>query len=152
MIEINKIKTFLNELIINSDIFLVDIYVKPKNRIFIELDSIQGITIDECVSISRKVEEFLKDEPDFEIQVSSPGLGMPYKVKNQYFKNIGRKIEILTNENIKIRGKLLKADNNSIELEVERQKGKPKENIDIKTKFAYNEIKWAKTMVEFKKN
>ena len=59
----------------------------------------KGITIDQCGEISKLVEASLnREEEDFEIEVSSPGLSEPFKVINQYRKNIGQEVEIVTED------------------------------------------------------
>ncbi len=63
----------------------------------------KGITIDECAAIHRHIEKSLdRDKEDFELQVSSPGLDMPFGVIEQYYKNEGKKVEVVDNEGSKV--------------------------------------------------
>jgi ribosome maturation factor RimP len=52
MIDKTKIKYFLDEILEGMDLFLVDLVVKPSNKILIEIDSVRGVTIDECALVS----------------------------------------------------------------------------------------------------
>ena len=93
-------------------------------------------------------------EEDFELQVSSPGLTEPFKVKQQYIKNIGRQIQVQPNSGEKLEGKLLEANNDGLKLETEKRERveghKKKQLIRKKYNFNYNEIKSAKAVISFK--
>jgi ribosome maturation factor RimP len=98
-----------------SDIFMVEAVVKPGNMIKVHVDRPEGITIQECVKISRFVNGQLDRElDDFSLEVSSPGLTSPFKVKQQYVKNIGRTIEVRLEDGERLEGKLERVDENSI--------------------------------------
>jgi ribosome maturation factor RimP len=65
--------------------FIVDITVKPGNKIVVVADSLKGISVDECVAISRSIEANLdRNIEDYELEVTSPGLTQPFKVEKQY--------------------------------------------------------------------
>ena len=103
MIEKTKISYYLTEIIDGTDLFLVDLAVKPSNKIIIELDSFKGITIDECAQVSSSLEAKLnRNVEDFDLEVSSPGLGLPFKVNQQYQKNIGNQVSVLLKSTYKL--------------------------------------------------
>jgi len=103
MISAVSIKELVNKILEPTDFFLVEASVKPGNRIVVYVDKLEGISIDECAEISRLVESNLDREvEDFELEISSPGLTQPFKVKQQYFKNIGKDIEIVLSTGEKI--------------------------------------------------
>jgi ribosome maturation factor RimP len=140
MITTENITELIKEHIQGSDIFLVDVQVKPGNTIRVHLDTPDGISIDECVKISRFVNESLdRDEEDYSLEVSSPGLGGKFMVKQQYQKNVGREIEVLYTDGIKIRGKLVSVSDKGIVL--------MDKDDDIEIDF--EEIKTAKAVIEF---
>lgn len=115
MIPVKKVSEILEKLIIGTDFFIVGITVKPNNKINIEIDRMNGININDCAGISRKLEKELnRDIEDFELQVSSPGLGSSFKVKQQYIKNLNRLINIKTTDNKKITAVLTDVNENSI--------------------------------------
>jgi ribosome maturation factor RimP len=154
MITINRIRTCIEEELRRNDFFLVDIKVDSFNRIKVYVDSMKGITIDECAGLSRIIEEELdRDEEDFDLEVSSPGLDRPLVLPVQYIKNTGRQIELLTTEGQIIRGKLQHADEEKIEIETrtkEKVQGRKKKEIIVKRfSLKFNEIRTAKVLVTF---
>ena len=123
-----------------TDIFLVEVQVRPGNAITVHVDRPDGISIDECVKISRYLNENLDREvEDYSLEVSSPGLGGAFKVKQQYEKYLGRDIEVLYTDVIKVTGKLLKVEEDGVVLKV---KGEDE-------KIPFEEIKTAKAKITF---
>ncbi len=103
MIDKNKIEKLVNEFIKGTGIFLVAVKVSSSNRITVLADTMKGITIDECAAIHRHIEKNLdRNTEDFELQVSSPGLDMPFGVIEQYYKNEGKKVEVVDTEGDKV--------------------------------------------------
>ncbi|MDO4187826.1 MAG: ribosome maturation factor RimP [Lachnospiraceae bacterium] len=75
-------------------------YVKEGSEYYLRayIDKEGGITIDDCVDVSRKLSDKL-DEDDFIegeyiLEVSSPGLGRALKRDRDYEKSIGREIDL----------------------------------------------------------
>ena len=90
------------------------------NRITVLADKNEGITIDECAAIHRHIEKNLdREKEDFELQVSSPGLDLPFGVIEQYYKNEGKKVEVIDNEGSKYSGILKNVTKGGFELETE---------------------------------
>lgn len=154
MIAVNKVQQIVSDILENTDIFPVEINVHPGNKIVVFIDKLEGITIDDCVEISRKIEERLdRNIEDFELEVSSPGLTQPFKVKQQYFKNIGREIDIILKNGEKITGKLINMNDNEIFVETLSKKKSPAkkkpeiqiENINIE----FKNIKATKVLLKF---
>lgn len=154
MIEKAKINYYLTEILDGTDLFLVDLTVKPSNKIIIEIDSFKGVTIDECAQVSTSLESKLdRNIEDFELEVSSPGLGMPFKVIQQYQKNIGNQVSVLLKSGSKYTGKLLSADAASVKVEVQdkiKREGKKKpETITVEKEISINDIKITKAIINF---
>jgi len=131
MIVANQVVPLIEEIVSDKDYFLVDLNIQPGNKIYIYLDSDHGIKIEQCVEISRLMETKMdRDVEDFELIVSSAGLERPLKVKRQYIKNIGQKVEVLRKDGVKTVGKIHKVIDKGIEIELEtkklQKKGKPK--------------------------
>lgn len=154
MISVEKIKKIVDIKIAESTNFIVDISVKPGNKIVVLLDNVQGVSISDCVAMSRHVEFSLdRETEDFELNVMSPGLTEPLKILRQYQKYIGKEIDVVTKENKKIRGKLLSVNEQGIKLEtqtnekVEGKKGKQKiiSNINL----TFSQIKETKIVISF---
>lgn len=152
MIERDRIIELVENIIREAEIFLVDITVTAKNKILIWIDKKDGITIDECAEISKELENHLdRSIEDFELEVSSPGLDTSFKVRQQYDKNIGREIEIVTEDNKIHKGELLQVTEDGIKLEIiknKKAKGK-KEDQDTELSLGFNQIKSAKVIVTF---
>lgn len=150
MIEKQSIESLVQEFIKGTGLFLVAVKVSGSNRIIVLADKNEGITIDECAAIHRHIVNNLDSEKDdFELQVSSPGLNLPFLVIEQYYKNEGEKIEVTDNEGIKYIGKLKNVTDGGFEIETELKiKGKPKELKDIS--FNYDQIKSAKDILTIK--
>ena len=93
-----------------SDLFLVQLSVTPANEIKVEIDSDTMVDIDECVALTRKIEDtFDRDAEDYELEVGSAGLTSPLKVYRQYAKNIGKDMTVLTRDGRKLHGVLKEA-------------------------------------------
>lgn len=150
MIDKVKIENLVKEFIGGTGLFLVAVKVSSAGKITILADKNEGITIDECVSISRLVEKNLnRDEEDYELMVSSPGLDMPFMVKEQYHKSEGKKVEITNTEGEKFSGLLKNVTNGGFEIETEvKIKGKTKEKKDLS--FNYDQVKSTREVVSFK--
>ena len=141
------IRELVEDFIKGSGIFLVAVKVSSSNRITVLADRKDGITIEECVSIHRYLESKLdRDKEDFELQVSSPGLDMPFIVMEQYYKNEGRHIEVTDNEGNKYRGVLRNVTAGGFELITENKvKGKIKEDREIS--FNFDQVKTARAIL-----
>lgn len=153
MISESHIQQLVNEKIEGTDLFVVDLSVKPGNKITILIDAIRGLSVDDCVKISRHVEFSLdRETEDFELQVSSPGADSPFKVREQYKKYQGRNVEVLTNDNKIFQGKLIASDENQFSLEsIVPAKGANKKSKSIEVlNFNYNQIKQTKATISFK--
>lgn len=107
MIDKQKLTDTVLEAIKDTDIFLVDVRVTPANEITVEIDSPEGIDIDTCARITRRIEEeFDRDVEDYELEVGSAGLTAPMRVRGQFLKNIGNPVEVLTRDGRKMHGTL----------------------------------------------
>ena len=140
-----------------ADCFLIEISLRPKNRLVIYLDSDSGVTFDKCRIISRFLEKYLDSElwlgEKYTLEVSSPGIGRPLKLKRQYHKNIGRQMEVVAQEEDgPIKGKLVEVGNESITLESIRKfkEGKKKKTEVIQNVIPFERIRKAVVKISFK--
>lgn len=120
MINKEKILGLLESEELDADFFLVDMNIGRANDIKIFIDHKEGISIQECVKVSRFVEHSLLEEDedlDFSLEVSSAGLDMPLKVEEQYEKNLGKEIEVLGTDGVKTTGRLSSFNENELVLE-----------------------------------
>jgi Uncharacterized protein conserved in bacteria len=154
MITDKLISEIVNNAISQSELFIVDITVKAGNKILVLADSPNGISIDECAMISRAIEQHLnRDVEDFELEVSSPGLSQPFKVIQQFQKNIGRQVEVILKDGDKHYGKLISAENGSFTVETKERiklEGKKKaEQVIQQHIINLDEVKSTKVVINF---
>lgn len=156
MIDREKILNLVKEKL-DEGTFLVDVNVNTSNVIHVELDSFTGLSIHQCVAVSRHVESNLdRDTEDFELQVSSPGVGQPFKVKEQYLKNTGRELELNLKSGAVLKGLLIESNEKDILIETsakEKPEGSNKKVFVTSThKVPYEEIEKARVIISFKNN
>lgn len=156
MITKEQISTLVEDKIEGTDMFIVHVSVSPNNHIKVSLDADAGMSIERCVEVSRHIEgNFDREEEDFTLNVSSPGIDEGISMPRQFKKNIGRDIKVLkTGEHKKTEGLLKKADEQGILIErkeKQRVEGrKKKEWVTLSFSIPYNEIEEAKIVVSFK--
>ncbi|MBQ9214870.1 MAG: ribosome assembly cofactor RimP [Bacteroidales bacterium] len=153
MISPQRITDLFNQTAELSRYFIVEATVSENNEIFVSVDTKEGITIDECGEVSHILEEKLdREKEDFSLEVSSPGLDCPFKVLQQYQKNIGKSIDITPKEGKKISGKLVAVNDNGIEVEIVRIEKQNKKSVKISEKksLEFDKIKIAKLKITFK--
>lgn len=111
MIDKDLLKATVEKAIDGTDLFIVDIKVTPANEITVEIDSETAVDIDICTKITRDIEAaFDRDIEDYELEVGSAGLTAHFKVRQQYLKNIGNEVEVLTCDGRKLKGTLVEVD------------------------------------------
>ena len=149
-----KIEKLVEEFITGTRLFLVAVRISAAGKITILVDRKEGVTIEECAELSRFLEKRLnRDVENYELQVSSPGIDMPFLVIQQYYKNEGRQIEVVGTDGEKYKGILKNVTDGGFELETGSKgksgsKGKP---VDIKDiSFNYEQVKSAREIVTFK--
>lgn len=148
MISEAKIEQLVNEKLEGSSRFLVRLSVSSSNKIIVEIDGLEGVTIDDCVAVSRHIEGNLdREQDDFELQVSSPGVSKPLIDKRQYPKNIGREVKLTTVEGAEMRGELLEAgDHIKLKLPASKKKKLPEREEVLQ----WGQVKETKVLISFK--
>lgn len=111
MIDKNVVKNLVDEWLKDKEYFLVDIEISQDDKIVVEIDHADGVWIEDCVQLSRFIEDHLsRDEEDYELEVGSAGLGQPFKVPQQYVNFVGKEVEVLDADGKKFRGVLKAVD------------------------------------------
>ena len=149
-----EIKNIITRKLADPNQFLVDVIVKghkgPK-KVLIIIDSDKGVTIDDCAILSREISKAFDDlqlfEDSYMLEVSTPGLDQPLRLARQYYKNIGRRIKVVTHQQA-VEGKLVEVGEDKIKLEQEIGAGKHKETKIIELSFL--EIDKTFVLVSFK--
>ena len=147
MLDKIKIEKIVNESVTGTDKFLVDISVSSTNVVDVFVDGDNGISIQECVKISRLIESsFDREVEDYELRVSSPGLNRPFKMIRQYKKYVNREIAVVNSDDKKVKGVLKSVSDNGFKLE--RKKGKKGKEIVVE-EYLFDGIKEAKPFIGF---
>ena len=149
IMEIRSKLADLAEKIMKPGQFLVDVIASSKNlsKITVVIDGDQGVTIDDCGELSRELSARL-DEMNFGagryvLEVTTPGLDQPLKLRRQYVKNIGRSLKVHRLDKTMVSGKLKQVDDSGILLVEQTKEGKHISEKDVP--IAFNDI--AKTFV-----
>ena len=76
-----KIKDLVDEaLALNETLFLIDLSISVNNKIQITVDGDNGVSLSECIRISRNVDNSLdREEEDFSLEVTTPDIAHPLK-------------------------------------------------------------------------
>lgn len=147
MIDKLHVLDVVNTALAGSDKFLVDLKITTNSRIFVDIDGDNGVTIDDCVNLSRVIEGSLdREQEDFELNVSSAGLDSPLKLARQYKKNVGQTLAVVPMEGEYVEGELLSADDESFTIQPPHGKKKPA--LDPIT-FSYKDVKKVTIVIKF---
>ena len=134
-------------------LFLVDLTITDAMKVIVTLDGDGGVVLQDCIDISRAVENNLdREEQDFSLEVASFGVGSPLKLTRQYTNNVGRTLIVeLANETIE--AKLTQATSEFITLSwmarEPKKLGKGKETVNKVQEIPYTDIKQAVVTVTF---
>lgn len=144
-----KLNQLFEEVINSLGYLLIDIVVRGDNhlRIFeLYIDNEKGITTDDCVLVSRAINEKIEEEKiidsNYRLDVSSPGIDRPLKFLVQYQKHLNRKFEVqykVDDQVKKLRGKLLRIEADNLFFS--------EKNDEVKINF--NNIIKAKVLISF---
>ena len=131
--------------------YIVDVTVSSSNDIVVYFDRKEGVKIDQCVSISKYINEnFDREIEDYALTVCSPGLSNPFKVKDQYINNQGKEVTVKKNDGKRISGILKKYDK-QLTLEVKKKKkGSKADYIINDIIIPFEQIKETKLKINFK--
>lgn len=148
------VKNLINEALEErADLFLIDLTIGGDNAINVIIDGDNGVTVEDCILISRAVEHNLdREEQDFSIEVASAGAAASLTLPRQFKKNIGRTLEVKTQTET-FEANLVSADENGISLEWKAREPKPvgkgKVTVQKQTNIACNDIVEAKVKIKF---
>ena len=101
---LEKLETLTSPIFQSINVDLVDIEFgadRGKGLVRIYIDRVEGVTIDDCETVSRKVSELLDSHEElipgsYMLEVSSPGLDRPFKTHRDYQRYLGRLVKIVT--------------------------------------------------------
>jgi ribosome maturation factor RimP len=149
-----KVKELLEQgLEEDPSLFLIDFTMGADNSIHVVIDGDHGVTVSDCMRISRAIEHNLdRDEYDFSLEVASAGASAPLVMPRQYLKNVGRKLEVQIKDQ-KLEGNLTSVNDDSIILEWKAREPKPigkgKVTVQKKEEINFSDIIKAKVVLKF---
>jgi ribosome maturation factor RimP len=145
----DNIRQLVTEQISGTGIFLVDVRLSSTGRITVLIDRPEGLKIEDCVMLSKHISNQLGEElGDFELNVSSPGLDMPLLVTEQFIKNEGKLVDVVTNEGDRIKGVLMNVTKGGFDLKTETKV--KKETVTEVRSFNFEDVKTVKVIITFK--
>lgn len=150
----NKVRALLDAgLEEDETLFLIDFTIGSDNRIKVVIDGDHGVTVADCIKISRAIEHNLdREEEDFALEVASAGAAAPIVMPRQYKKNIGRKLEVETLTTT-YEGNLTAVEENYIVLEWKAREPKPigkgKVTVQKREEIGFSDIRKAKVVLKF---
>ena len=158
-----QIGQWLQPLLEEQNLFLVDVKTAGKAKIEVFVDGDTGITISQCAEISRFLEQYLDGSglvsDSYTLDVSSPGMDNPLRVPRQYRKRIGRTLHIVRTDGVEVEAILIAADDEKIRLQeilktVKKKKGpktEQKAEVPVEFELKYTEIKKAVIQIDWSK-
>ena len=155
MIDKSVVKKLVEEWLQGKDYFLTDLNVSADDRIVVEIDHKDGVWIEDCVALSRYIEEHLdRDVEDYELEVGSAGIGQPFKVHRQYEIHVGDLIEVIALDGRRVKGTLREAGPEhftvSFQEKVKEPGAKRPRMVERDIIFAYKEVKETRYIIDFK--
>ena len=155
MIDTNVVKELVDEWLRDKEYFLVDIDISQNDKIIVEIDHADGVWIEDCVALSKFIEEHLnRDEEDYELEVGSAGLGQPFKVPQQYENFVGKEVEVMTAGGTKVRGVLKSVAGNDFVVTVKERvqvEGRKRPQLqDVDHTYQMDNVKYTKYLISFK--
>lgn len=136
-----------------TDLFLIDLSISEANQIRVVIDGDKGVSVEDCIAISRAIEHNLdREEQDFSLEVLSAGVSEPLTQLRQYKKNVGRMLKVKTQEGT-VEGLLEDADEQGVKLTWKAREPKPvgkgKVTVQKEALVPYQDIVEAKVMITF---
>ncbi|MEK6782836.1 MAG: ribosome maturation factor RimP [Bacteroidota bacterium] len=159
----NKIRELAQTCLVDESQFLVEVILKAKagpKRVLVVLDGDKGVNIETCAKVSRALSNAMDEsglmDDNYTLEVTTPGLDHPLKLKRQYYKNVGRGFKIHTKDKALLQGTLMEVNDQRIILRQEIQAGNLPAGrhgkIELKTvEVPFEHIEKAFVMVSFKK-
>jgi ribosome maturation factor RimP len=138
----------------NNSLFLIELNINDANHISVVIDGDNGVSVNDCIEVSRKIEHNLdREEEDFSLDVASAGVSTPLEMPRQYRKNIGRTLAVMTKAGEKFQGELTKFEDDRITLNWKAREPKPvgkgKVTVNKEAVLPLGDVKEAKVIITF---
>lgn len=154
--DLSEFKDLTNAVLSNhNDLFILKQDISAENDIKVVIDGDRPVNIEDCRKVNKALEKKLEEiEIDASVQVTSPGVDEPLKMRRQFYKNIGRKLAVKT-EDLDIKANLEAVNEDNIVLtwkaREKKEKGKGKVTKEKRETIAFADIEKAVVMINFNK-
>lgn len=152
MIEDADLRKAVEELAERRGFFIVGLQNKT-GKIQVIIDDYKGIKLDECIEVNRELRSLFAEQIDaYDLEVTSPGLTEPFKVYEQYDKNLGQKVQVQLHDGTHISGRLLKVSPEQIRVEEKKRiktDKKKKKTIHQEHDIPFGDIHHTKLLISF---
>ena len=151
MISKQHITDLADSFLKDSENYLIDVKVSASNKISVLIENDQHVAIQDCINLSRHIEHSLdREQEDFELEVSSPGIDQPFRHERQYRKYSGQTVEIKLRNGIKHKGTLSLSTGDSISLLPTKSTSSKKTNTPAEpVNFSLNDILETRLVIKF---
>lgn len=133
--------------------FLVSAEVRPSGKAIVEVDNDRAITLNDLTAINHGLREtFGEALDDIELEVSSPGMGRPFKVMRQYTKHVGRLVEVQLKDGRTLSGQLAAVSPGELALRKQvptKIKGRAPKLEEQPTVVPFPDIKHTQAIIQF---
>lgn len=140
------------------NLFLVEVVIsgnRAQKKVVVIIDGDEGATIEDCAKLSRALSAQLDEEEiiqeNYTLEVTTPGVDFPLKLRRQYKKHVGRGFKITMTDKSQVKGKLTGIKDESIEIEFEEKTDKKTKKKETKTmELPFDMIDKAFVQISFK--
>ena len=151
----NRIAEMLQDSLTGFKLFVVNLSVSDavRPKITVTLDSEEGLGIDECAQVSRRlarrIDEAYGEDATYSLEVTSPGADQPLTDPRQYTRHVGRSVSLKLTDGTEQTGKLEAIEAEGIQLaQIVKEKNKQKTLPAVLVPFA--DIQEARVVISFK--
>ncbi|WP_051360181.1 ribosome maturation factor RimP [Adhaeribacter aquaticus] len=151
-----NIRQLLTGTIPENDLFIVGVHVSDsavKQKVTIILDGDNGVSIDQCAIVSRRlskrIAEAYGEEIPYTLEVTSPGADQPLLYPRQYKRHVGRRLKVTLKDGSEKTGKLEEVTSAGLTL-LEETKEKGKKITITPAQLAFEEIDKSHIVISFK--
>ncbi len=155
MIDVVRIREVAEAALEGTDRFVVDVKCSPANEIEVVIDADSAVDLDACVDLSRTIEAaFDREQEDYELSVFSAGVGQPLKLLRQYYKLVGKSVEVVLVSGVKVLATLKEVSPEGVTIAYTERRAvegkKRKVEVEVEECYTFDQIKTTKEYLDFK--
>ncbi|WP_231576184.1 ribosome maturation factor RimP [Hymenobacter sp. DG25B] len=150
-----RIAEMLQDSLPGTELFVVGLTISDaiRPKVTVILDGEQGLGIDECAKVSRRlahrIDEAYGEDASYTLEVTSPGADQPLLDPRQYTRHVGRDLNLKLADGTEKTGTLEALEAEGIQL-AEVIKEKTKKKVLPAVSIPFTDIKEARVVISFK--